>query len=338
MSRITEIMPPATLTGYVREKLDGYEGSGESLGRYLPAREISATTASFYRGEAGLIQEAQYRAFDAEPEVLAKSGIGKVTIDLHPLGGKIPISEYDQLMLRNASDEVLEKAIKTTGAEVAKAIHRRIERQRAHVLVYGIATDAKVGFHDDFGRRPDHTITLANLWTDPSVSRIDDLRRLYELYEENNGAAPGVMLVSSRVQTLLGRGVEFRPQMQNGISRPATPQDVLDILSAYGLPPIEVYNRRGANQQRYIPDNMFLFLPAAGSEDSADVTPLGNTFWGQTLSATAGDFGLEPGEAPGVVAAVHANDRMPFNAEVESDAFGLPVLANADLSMAVTVA
>ena len=78
-------------------------------------------------------------------------------------------------------------------------------------------------------------------------------------------------------------------------------------------------------------------LPAPVSPDAVDSTDLGATVWGRTLTSTEADWGIEDVEQPGIVAGVYRNPKPPMIAEVISDAIGLPVLANANLSMAATV-
>ena len=68
-----------------------------------------------------------------------------------------------------------------------------------------------------------------------------------------------------------------------------------------------------------------------------------------TINGTSGDdnlvgtgdsdsiFGLEGDDMPGLVAGVFRGDKPPMAAEVISDAIGMPVLANANLSFVATV-
>ena len=64
---------------------------------------------------------------------------------------------------------------------------------------------------------------------------------------------------------------------------------------------------------------------------------MGRTWWGQTLSASELDWGIEPAEAAGIVAAVLRNGNVPPIVEVVADAISLPVLGNAALSLSLTV-
>jgi len=66
-------------------------------------------------------------------------------------------------------------------------------------------------------------------------------------------------------------------------------------------------------------------------------TDLGATFWGRTLTSTDADWAIPDTEQPGIVAGVWKNDKIPMGLEVLSDAIALPVLANADRSLAARV-
>jgi hypothetical protein len=80
-----------------------------------------------------------------------------------------------------------------------------------------------------------------------------------------------------------------------------------------------------------------MLLPAPVDTNDWQGTELGATFWGQTLTSTDPDFGLEDADQPGLVAGVYRGEKPPMIAEVISDAIAMPVLANADLSFVATV-
>lgn len=106
------------------------------------------------------------------------------------------------------------------------------------------------------------------------------------------------------------------------------------------LPPIDVYDRRvsvDGTTTRVIRDDTLMLLPAPVAPDDFEGTDLGSTFWGRTLTSTDSDWGIEDSEQPGIVAGVFRNPKPPMGIEVISDAIGLPVLANAEKSLASQV-
>lgn len=336
MALWTDIIDPATLTGYARAALADYERRKGTLARFLPNREVPDIVVRFVMGSAGLVEEARYRAFDAEPEIIKGVPRKRTTLELPPVGSNIPVTEYEQLRNRNAPDETMEKSILATTRRVVAAVSDRVERLRGVVLGTGKATIPEIGADDSFGRSSSHDVTAASLWTAGNVDRLAYLEALRQQYIATNGVEPGAFLMSSRVFTALAAGDQFRVQLNNGASRPATEGDVRGIITGAGLPEIVKYDRR-TKSGAVLDDSKLFLLPAPVETDAWEETELGATFWGQTLTSTDDRYGIEDGEQPGIVAGAYRGEKPPMIAEVISDAIALPVLANADLSLAAKV-
>ncbi|MGW8565662.1 major capsid protein [Isoptericola sp. NPDC055881] len=336
MALWTDIIDPATLTGYVREALNDIEARKGNLSRFLPNREVSDINVRFVPGSAGLVAEAEFRAYDAEPTVGGKPSRKRVTLELPAIGKNIPVSEYEQLRSRGASDDTILGEILNVARQVALAISDRMERLRGIVLRTGVATIPELGAADSFGRDASHTVTASAVWTTSSVSRLTDLQTWSDVYETTNGVAPGAILVSRRVARALAQGDEFKTSLVGGGSRPATVADVNATIEGAGLPPVEVYTRR-TSSGLVLPDDELLMLPEPVEPDAWEETQLGSTFWGQTLSSQEEGWGIAEVEQPGVVVGVYRNEKPPMIAEVVSDAIGMPVLANANLSLKAKV-
>ena len=337
MALWTDLIDPATLTGYVREALADIERRKGNLARFLPNRTVASIMVRFVAGQAGLVPEAKFRAYDAANELGKKPGGKRVTLELPPIGQEIPVSEYDQLRLRNATDDAILTEILNTARQVTQAVSDRMERLRATVLRTGKATISELATDDDFGRAAGHTVTAASLWSSAStVSRLADLQAWSDVYEATNGVAPGAIVMSRRVLRVMAAGDECKTSLVGGGSRPATVAEISAIVEGQGLPPIEVYNRR-TSAGLVLPDNELLMLPAPVEPDAWEQSELGATFWGQALSSQEAGWGIEDVEQPGIVAATFRSEKPPIIAEVVSDAIGMPVLANANLSLKATV-
>jgi hypothetical protein len=338
MALWTDVIDPATLTGYVREALSDIEARRGSFARYLPNRETPDINVRFVAGQAGLVAEASYRAYDAEPEIGKKPSGRRITLELPAVGQNIPVSEYDQLRTRNASDELVLQQILNTARQVAQAVSDRVERVRSVVLRTGVATIAEIAAADDFGRSASHTVTAGSLWSSAtSVSRLTDLQTWCDTYEATNGVQPGAIVMSRNVFRLLQSGDEFKTSLAGGGSRRGTADQVNEIVASEGLPPIEVYSRR-TSAGLLLPADELLLLPEPVDPNDWQGTQLGATFWGQTLTSSEADWDLADTEQPGLVAGVYRNEKPPMIAEVISDAIALPVAANANLSFKAKVA
>lgn len=338
MALWTDLIDPAELTGYARESMADYEQRQGSLAQWLPNREIADIVARFRTGRNGLVEEALWRAYDAETEIGKRQPGARKIIEIPALGLKIPVSEYEQLRTRNADDESMRNEILRTADAVVRGVADAVERLRGVVLTTGRATVDQENFQidDAFGRSASHDVTASNLWTDASVSRLADLQAWVDVYTDSNGVEPGAIVGSNRAIRALAQGEEFATQLLNGGSRPATEGDVQAVISGAGLPPLVKYNRRTASG-RVLPDDRLFLLPAPVGPDQYQATELGATFWGQTLTSQEPEYGLAPSEQPGVVVGTYKNSKPPVIAEVISDAIALPVLANADLSFVAKV-
>jgi hypothetical protein len=336
----TDIIDPAELTGYARASLADYERRKGTLSGWLPNREVADIAVRFVAGSSGLVDIANFRAFDAEPEIGKTPSGRRVTLELPAIGQNVPVSEYNQLRARNANPTELqarETILRATDV-VVRAVSDSMERLRGTVLQTGKATVAQNGANfmdDDFGRSAGHNVTAGTLWSTVSADALGMLTTWSDTYTDANGDMPGAILTSTRVLRVMGALTQFATQLSNGASRPATAADVKATVAAAGLPPIYTYDRRvsvGGVSTKVLSDDRVFLLPEPG-----DGSELGATFWGQTLTASDPDWGLADGEAPGLVTGVYRGEKPPMIAEVISDAVGMPVLANADLSFVADV-
>jgi hypothetical protein len=346
MALWADIIDPAELTGYARASLSEYEANRGTLARYLPNREVPDIVARFVAGSTGLVEAARFRAYDAETEI-GKGPEGKrVTLELPAVGKKIPVSEYQQLRQRNSADDTVRNAILNTTDNVVRAVADAMERLRGIVLQTGRATINPTNFggkfqaDDDFGRDAGHTVTAAAAWSGTSVDILSDLQSWTDTYIAANGVAPGSILTSTRVARAIAKNDAFKTLLAAGGSRPATIEQVSDTLEGAGLPRIETYDRRvniGGTSTKVIADDRLLFLPAPVDPNDWQATELGATFWGQTLTSTDERYGLAESDQPGIVVGTYRNETPPLIAEVISDAIGMPVLGNANLSLSADV-
>ena len=341
MALWTDIIDPATLTGYARASLADYEARKGTLARWLPNKIVDDIVARFVAGSSGLIDVADFRAYDAEI-TMGKAPDGKrVTIELPALGREIPVSEYNQLRQRgaNPSDEAIRATILRTMDTVVRAVADAQERMRGIVLQTGKATVP--GFmDDDFGRAAGHTVTAPALWSVAATDALGQMTSWSDTYSDANGDKPGAMVMSTRVLRAMATLDQFKTQLLNGASRPATVEDVNDLVTAHGLPPIYIYDRKvqvAGTPQKVVTDDRVMLLPEPVEIDDWEGTELGATFYGRTLSSVEADWAIDADEQPGLVAGVFRAEKPPMIAEVIGDAIGMPVLANANLSFVADV-
>lgn len=332
----TDIIDPATLTGYARSSFAEYEASKGTLADFLPNVVVNDVVVRGTQGDNGLVEAATFRAFDAELDFGAREGGKRFTIELPALGQQIAISEYQQLRTRNASDEQMLTSILSTTEQVVRAVVDRMEYMRGQVLATGKATINQDNYKtdDDFGRDADMAVTAGNLWNAGSSDPLTDLLGYVEKYTEKNGEAPGTLVVSRKVWGALARHDVFKHTLTGGGSRIATTAEVQGLLDGYGIPEVKIYDRKvrvNGVATNVLPDTNLFLLPAAGQ------SPLGASFWGETLSSQEPGWNIAGEDRAGIVTAAYKNQEVPMIGKVVADAIGLPILANANYAFTAKV-
>ena len=343
MSLWTDIIDPATLTGYARASFADYEARKGSLARWLPNRYVSDIVVRLVRGQTGLVDVAKFRAYDAPPEIGKRKPGPRVTLELPALGQDIPVSEYDRLRAAGGvpSDEAVLAMIQSTTRDVVRAVADAIELQRGGVLVTGKATIDQDNYQsdDDFGRPGTHSVSLAggDMWTSPTADRLAALESVTDLFA-NSGDSAGSLVMTRATFRRFAAGDQFKTSLVGGASRPATRGELDSYVDAAGLPPITIYDRKvsdGGVITSPVPDGYVLVLPEPVDPDDWQGTDLGSTTWGRTLSSLEADWAIPDADQPGIVAGVWKHDKVPHGAEVLSDAIGMAILANGEKSVAL---
>lgn len=341
----TDLIDPATLSGYARASLNSYEANRGTLTPWLPNRMVPDVNVRFVKGSTGFVDAASFRAYDAEPTIGRRPAAGRVTLELPALGQGLPVSEYDQLRARNpgqVNDQQVLEAIYSATDAVVRATADAMELMRGTVLATGRATINTGGFSlaDDFGRSAGNAPTAPTLWNANGATPLSDLELWADVYRNANGVDPGSIVMSRQAWRLLANSGQFSTLLPGGGIRQPSLADVNTIVEGAGLPTITIYDRRvqvNGTIQSAVPKNIVLMLPEAVAGDDWQGTDLGATFWGATLTSSQPDWQIAPVEQPGIVTGVWRNDRPPMGMEIIADAIGLPVLANADRSLAATV-
>ena len=343
MALLTDLISPATLTGFTRAAFENHESNTDSLNVYLPNQTTPQNSVSITLEDNGLVDVAEYRSYDAELDMANMGDVDEVVVRMLPLGVKIPISEFDQVSAIGSNESYLLDAVRRAAVRSARAVADRAEMERGRVISTG-----KVAFHksgrpaleDDFNRSADMTVTAGVLWSDGAADPISDLQRWVDFYGETNGQAPGAIVGSPRALRALAQAKSLSTKLSDGATRPATPGDVQATLDGYGLPPLQTYNRkvrrRNAETKRselvdVLPGDRVFLLPAAGQSN------LGSTYWGRTLSSTKANWGIALADQPGIVTGVVENDQPPMITQVVADAIGQPILVNPNLAMSAKV-
>lgn len=337
----TETITPAALTGFARAAQEDIEAKQGTLARWLPNTSVNDVVVRTVVGQNGAGQLAQYRSFDAETPIGSGGSAERKIFELLPLGLKERVGEYDQLRSRAGDAAALALGgIQAATLRTVRAIADRLEIARGQALETGALAinENNVVQSPSFGRPAGNTVTAATLWSAAGAKVLEDLIAWTEAYATaNDGTPAGALVVSRRVLSAMLRDAGIQALVRGSNSNVNAPVSVDALgaaLSAYGLPPIVVFDRK-VKGSRVLSDNKVFILPEA-VDPNVGSNILGATFYGPTLEAADPDYGIGASEQPGIaVGAWKTKD--PIGVWVHSNAIALPVLVNPVASMVATV-
>ena len=193
MSEITTIVDPVELTELARIAANDFDTEVATLSRFLPSRETADIRYGYNKADDFFVDPTPFRAYDAETPIGRRGGLQRITGEIPALGRKIPLSEYAQLRLRNASDSEVADQARKDAIQEARSIAARAEQARGELLTSGKVIIAENGFVStyDSGRNAALTVTaLAGTakWTDTDDSvPLDNIETLAGLTKTHGG-------------------------------------------------------------------------------------------------------------------------------------------------------
>lgn len=334
MALNTKYLTPAEVTGFVRGRIESYTEQ-DVLSQILPDETVDNIAVRFTIGDAGITPEAEARDWDAQPGELDLPVGKRRTIDLVAFSSRLAVSESDALVSRLAGGEGYANLIRRASDKVAQAIFNAARRQRANVLATGKATvnQGNFGIDEDFGRDADLTASLANLASAAGSDVLGQLGAFVDVFEEKSGGTrPSYALASTKAINAFVNHAQFASKV-NDVTRPATLDQVNQVLLASDLPQLVRYNGK-IGQSRLLPEDRLILVPDYVNGGTAD---LGATIWGLTESSFKPEFSGIGGQLPGAVAAVWDTEGTAGKTVVDADSTFLPILKNANLSASLKV-
>ncbi|MFD8941284.1 major capsid protein [Streptomyces californicus] len=337
MQLITEYANPAELSGYARAALKEREENAFTLSRWLPSETIDDLEYRFIEGGGGLVEAANYRAYDASSDIGHREGTTRTSGELPPISRKMPVSEYEQLRIRGAlNHEVAEKIFGDVEILTA-AIAARVELARGQAIF-----DARVTLNEnnvyaeaDFGRLASHTTATEINWTDTETSTpFDDLEAWRDLMVDNTGKAPKWALMPSRIARVMRSNSQLCRMSTTDYNAPSvlSLDELNALLVKHELPQVTTYDARVVFQgtaQRITPADKIALLPEVGDE-------LGLTLWGVPVEANDERYGLSRDERGGIYTGSYKSED-PQTVWTRSTAIVMPFAANTNLSLTAKV-
>lgn len=344
---VDDFIEPAVLTGFVREVPSPY---ALTLNQWLPDRQIGDIEAAIDQ-VTRTNRAAKFRAWDTETPIGQRDTFQRSKVKLPPLGIKLPIGEYERLLLeriRTGGDnrDAYIEAIYDDAVTATENVLNRMEIARGDVLIDGkftLAGENGLTLEADFGVDPSNLVTAATAWSDHTNATIlSNLKTWIDHYVDVNGERPGYMLTSNTVINNMLLASELRDLFRTGSNilntspNLITPSMLNQVLVAYGYPPIVEYNTKievdGVNT-RVLDDTRVIFLPS-------DPARLGYTAWGITAEALELASGQNPSlefsQLPGLVGVV-MKEGDPVRHWTKVGGVGMPIIVNPRLLMVADV-
>jgi hypothetical protein len=334
---IDEYIDPAVLTGFVR---DVPTPINLILNQYLPDRQINDIEAAMDQ-VTRTNRAAKFRAWDSEVPTSKRDSFQRTKVSLPPLGVKLPIGEYERLMLeriRTGGDNrnAYVEAIYNDAEQLSREVRNRMELARGDVLTDGKFTltgENGLTIEADFGLPAGNLVSPSIAWNDvDNATPLGNYKTWTDAYVDLNGEMPGVGLTSRKVVNNLLLSAEIRALFDRGnaVAGPpnlVTPQQLNTVLTAYGYPPLATYDTRidvDGTATRPIPEDRLIFLPS-------DPASLGFTAWGITVEALELATGQNPGllftDLPGLVGVV-MKEGDPLRVWTKVGAVGMPLITD----------
>lgn len=334
MAILNDLIPPAVLTGFVRE----VPGPATwDLNMVLPDRQIGDIEAAI-DVVTRTNRAATFRAYDAETPIGVRDAFQRSTVQLPPLGQKTVMTERDRLLLQKLqtggfNDARLVEQLYDEAATNTRAVLARMEVARGDVLADGkftLVDENGLSLEANFGVDPSHFPTASTLWSDhTNADPLNDLINWVNQYIDDVGEPPGYLRVSRQVLTDMLRSQSIRQLVSSLAGTPSIVSRAMlqQELDVNGLPTIVEYNTRiqvGNSVVYPVPTTVAMLTPA-NPED------LGYTAWGVTAEALELASGQNPQltiqDAPGIVGVIERTDD-PVRIWTKVAAIGMPIITD----------
>lgn len=329
------LVDPVELTEFARLTALAFDAQAGSLADSFPNRQVADIMYAYDKGLEVLVDEAEYRAFDAEAGIGRRPSGSRIRGSILPISRKIPLSEYTQLRLRNAAPNVMVDQHFDDAARLANGIVARVIRARGQLLETGKVTINENGVSTEYdaGRAVGHTISTLSSndrWSAATTADpIGDVMAWSDLIYDATGVRPTHLRVSSTVMAYLQQVDSVRGAFLGTTAAPprAPIAAVQEAFLALANVQVEVYAQPAGMSGNVIdPKKVVLETRQLG---------VGATLYGIPVEATEPSY-ASLSVQPGIVA---GSWREPDPSVPWTKATGLvlPILASPDSTLCAQV-
>lgn len=329
MELLDDIVNPAELTAVTRGELLAREEQ-DITQQLLPSRAVNDIRVEFeVKGKHARTEGTPIRAWESESAIGGSAGGERRFAEVVPASWKVRFGEYERLR-RGAPGAPDSEGVMTATSgrrrEVVDVITNRLKALRSEALLTGrLAIDEEgVVQNVDFGRRADFTATAANPWDADGTDWLADYEAYVEAFYNENKILPTVSVWGRQVANTVLNSPKTLERFPAAVGE-VTFDQVNRLVEGRGLPRIVVNNNRDVLS----PKHVIFAIPGENA--------LGETIWGPTSEARElPEYGLEGEEQAGIAVGVYRT-KDPVVYWVHGAASYLPLLKNANMSLAAQV-
>ena len=333
MTDYLDLIDPVELTEFARVSAADFDAQMGSLADVFPNRQVADIMYAYDKGLELLVDEAEYRAFDAEAGIGRRPSTSRVSGSILPISRKIMLSEYAQLRLRNAGNDAMVQAHFDDARRLANGVVARVIRARGQLLETGKVTIAENGVHTEYdaGRAAGHSVsTLASddRWSAyTTADPVGDVMAWSDLIYEATGVRPTHLKVLSTVMAHLQQCDNVRGALVSVSPPRATVAMVQEAFLALANITVEVYTQPAGMSGNVIdPKKVVLYTSNAA---------VAATLYGIPVEATE-DAYRALSVQPGIVAGAwrQPDPSVPWT---KATGLALPILASPDSTLCAQV-
>lgn len=319
-----DILDPAELTATTRGEVLAAE-ERDITAQLLPQELSPDPRVEFTVNVATDRQVSPLRAWDAGSAKLGVEAGERRFAETVPNSAVSPFGEFEYLRRSGRTDdESVLAATEKRRRTVFEAILLRLTQLRSEALLTGQLAINENGViqNVDFGRDASLTATSGTSWADASANPLADIEQFIQAFSDVNSVEPSVAVIGRRAFSALTRNPNVIAAFPQGVQ--INLASINAWLDGEGFPTFVINRDHGTLS----PESLVFAIPG--------VDRLGSTVWAPTKEVSTRDYGLEESEYPGIAMGIY-QENDPAVEYVHGVANYLPVLKNANLSMAATV-
>lgn len=201
MTTAIDTIDQVELTEFSRMVADEFDQAASgTLADIFPVDPLNDIRYGYDRFDDLLLDDAPYRAWDAESPMGRRPGGARITGEILPISRKIPLKEYAQIRLRGGSASDIVDAIYRDTERLSREVWARIIKARGELITTGSIVINENGVKSTYASGRHGTLTVgavSPLWSAASTATpVANVRAWKELVRLQSGQTPDTLSLS----------------------------------------------------------------------------------------------------------------------------------------------